>query len=87
MSKLSDVIRKAKNTTCSAIVVAAGSSTRMGEDKLLLDIAGTSVLERCLAALQSSSAVDEIILVTRADRLEELAAAGSGELTALYAGL
>ena len=36
MSKISDFIRKAKNTTCSVVVVAAGSSTRMGEDKILL---------------------------------------------------
>ena len=73
MSRLSDAIRNARHNFCTAVVVAAGSSTRMQQDKLLLEIGGKSVMRRSLETLESSSAVDEIIIVTRADRLEEMA--------------
>lgn len=73
MSKLSDVIRKARNTTCSAIVLAAGSSTRMGEDKLSMKLGTMSVLARTLRAIEACECVSEIVVVTRFDRLEEVA--------------
>lgn len=73
MSRISDAIRNIRHNFCTVVVVAAGSSTRMGEDKLLLEVDGKSVMARSLEALEASSAVDEIILVTRADRLEEMA--------------
>lgn len=47
----------------SAIIVAAGSSRRMGFDKLLAPLAGTPVLLRTLRAFENCSAVDEIIVV------------------------
>lgn len=71
MTKLSDFIRKAKNTSCSVVVVAAGSSVRMGEDKLYMDLCGKPVLAHTLLALNGCSFVKEIILVTRADTLEK----------------
>ena len=73
MSKISNMIRKAKNTTCSVVVVAAGSSPRMGEDKLFMDLEGKPVLAWTLQALDSCPFVDEIVLVTREDRLEKAA--------------
>lgn len=73
MSRLSDAVRNIRHNYCTAVVVAAGSSTRMGEDKLLLEVDGKSVIARSLEALNSSSAVDEIIIVTRPERLEEMA--------------
>jgi len=73
MSRVSDAIRNIRHNFCTAVVVAAGSSTRMGEDKLLLQVDGMSVIARSLLALEESTAVDEIILVTREDRLEEMA--------------
>ena len=51
MSRFSDFLRRAKNTSCSVVVVAAGASTRMGEDKLFMDLAGKPVLARTLTAL------------------------------------
>lgn len=61
--------KKKKNgmPVCSAVVVAAGSSTRMGMDKLLLPLGGVPVIVHTLKAVQSASSVDEIILVTRED--------------------
>jgi len=48
----------------SAIIVAAGSSRRMGFNKLLAPLAGKPVLSRTLAAFQACEAVAEIIVVT-----------------------
>ena len=90
MSRFSDAIRNIRHNFCSVIVVAAGSSTRMGEDKLLLQVGGKSVMEHCLNSLNSSDAVDEIIIVTRAERLEEMAllaqSAGIDKLSKIVIG-
>lgn len=90
MSRLSDAVRNIRHNYCTAVVVAAGSSTRMGEDKLLLEVDGKSIIARSLEALNSSSSVDEIIVVTRAERLEEMALiaqnAGIDKLTKVVIG-
>lgn len=52
---------------CSAVVVAAGSSTRMGMDKLMLPLDETPVIVYTLRAVQAAPSVGEIILVTRED--------------------
>ena len=51
----------------SAIIVAAGSSRRMGFDKLLAPLAGKPVLLRTLEAFEQCDAVDEIVVVTGGD--------------------
>jgi len=73
LEKISSFIRKAKNTTCSVVVLAAGSSERMGEDKLFMDLEGVPVLARTLLALESCACVEEIVLVTREESLEKAA--------------
>lgn len=73
MSKLSDWIRKKKHSMCSAVVVAAGSSVRMGEDKMKIPLCNIPVLARTLRTLQRSDYVQEIVVVTREDKLEETA--------------
>ena len=73
MSRFSDFLRRAKNTSCSVVVVAAGSSVRMGEDKLFMNIAGKPVLARTLAALNGCACVNEIVVVTRLESLEKVA--------------
>ena len=67
--------RKKKKTPgilCSVVVVAAGSSTRMGTDKLMLTLGGIPVIIRTLKAVEAAPSVDEIILVTREDMLVPL---------------
>ena len=60
-----------KRAICTALVPAAGSSSRMGsENKLLMDLNGAPVLARTLAALQVSRRVDEIIVAAREQDLE-----------------
>ena len=73
MSKMADLIRRVKNTTCSVVVLAAGSSTRMGTDKLYLDLNGIPVLARTLLAFEQCDFVDEIVLVTRRENLDKAA--------------
>ena len=51
---------------CSAVVAAAGSSSRMGgENKLLMTLDGIPVLARTLLALDSAMLVDEIVVASR----------------------
>lgn len=55
----------------SAIIVAAGSSRRMGFDKLLEPIAGKPVIAHTIDAFERIKAVSEIIVVVREDKLPE----------------
>ena len=57
---------------CTAILVAAGSSRRMGFDKLAAPLEGVPVLARTLAALMECAEISEIILVTPLERMELL---------------
>lgn len=56
----------------SAILVAAGSSERMGFDKLFALVSGQPVIAHTIAAFENTKCVDEIILVGRAESLGEL---------------
>ncbi len=56
----------------SAIIVAAGSSRRMGFDKLMASLAGAPVLQHTTNAFIQSSDVDEVILVCPQQRFEQL---------------
>lgn len=52
----------------SAVLVAAGSSTRMGFDKLSFDLGGETVLQRSVRAFDQCPQVQEIILVAGRNR-------------------
>ena len=41
---------------CTMVVLAAGSSKRMGRDKLMMEVGGVPVLVRSLQAMQSRQA-------------------------------
>lgn len=85
----------------SAIIVAAGSSRRMGFNKLLAPLAGEPVLRRTLGVFQTCTAIDEIIVVTsealrmeisvwRAeglDKITQVIAGGSERHLSVHAGL
>ena len=55
----------------SAIIVAAGSSRRMGFDKLFAPLAGKPVIWHSLRAFSETKEIDEIIVVAREDRVAE----------------
>ena len=52
----------------SAVLVAAGSSTRMGFDKLSFDLGGETVLHRSIRAFEQDPLVTEIVLVAGKNR-------------------
>lgn len=51
----------------SAVLVAAGSSTRMGFDKLSFDLGGRTVLQQSIAAFDACPLVTELVLVAGAN--------------------
>lgn len=60
----------------TAIIVAGGSSQRMGSDKTFALLAGKPVIVHTIAAFQQTTSVDEIIVVGRADCIGELREVG-----------
>ena len=66
--------RKEETPSCAAVIVAGGSSQRMGTDKLMMNLGELPVLVRTLRAFQASAYVEEIVVVTRTEKLEQVAA-------------
>lgn len=58
--------------SCAAVIVAAGSSQRMGMDKLSVMLDGQPVLVRAANAFEQSPLISETVIVTREDRLAEI---------------
>lgn len=74
----------------SAVIVAAGASSRMGceKSKLLLNILGKTVIRLSLEALNHSEVISEIILVVREQdkKVMETEASGIEKVSAVIAG-
>lgn len=66
----------------SAVIVAAGSSRRMGFDKLLAPLAGVPVLLRTLRAFEECDEVGEIVVVASGD-VERAVESWRGDLAKL----
>lgn len=77
MGSFFDRLRRVQDRTrpfCTAIIPAAGSSSRMGgEDKLMMPLHGAPVLMRTLCAIDRAELVDEIIVATQEERLVAVA--------------
>ncbi len=63
-----------KNSTCCAIIVAGGNSSRMKNmgNKQLLKVGGIPVLIRTIKAFEGASSIGKIIVVANKDYLEEI---------------
>ena len=62
--------RSGGTSRCAAVIVAAGSATRMnGIDKMMADLRGEPVLLRTLRTFNACGRIDEIVVVTREDLL------------------
>lgn len=87
---------------CSAILLAAGSSRRLGFDKILTPLGGRPAFRYAFDVLVSCAAVGEIIVVTREDLIErfqqhlgethadvrvQVVAGGKERQDSVYAGL
>ncbi len=77
MGKILDKIRRVRDRSrpfCSVIIPAAGCSERMnGGNKLFMDLCGAPVLMRTLCIVDQVERVDEIVVATREDTLEQVA--------------
>ena len=61
-----------QHSVADAVIVAAGSSRRMGgADKLGMTIGGRPILQRTTEALAAAPEVDRLIVVTAAERVED----------------
>ena len=68
-------LKKKVHPFCTAIVPAAGKSSRMGgEDKMFAPLCGVPVLARTLTVLDQAVLVDEIVVAAQREKLEEGAA-------------
>ena len=56
----------------TAIIVAAGSSRRMGFNKLFATMAGKPVIAHTILAFERSTSVTEIIIAAREDQHDEI---------------
>ena len=62
----------------AAIIVAGGSSQRMGFDKLFAVIAGGSVIAHTIRAFERATSISEIVVVAREQRHDEITEIISG---------
>jgi 2-C-methyl-D-erythritol 4-phosphate cytidylyltransferase len=79
-----------KRPYTAAIIAAGGSSVRCGSDKLEFLLGGETVLTRVLRVFDSCADIDEIVVVTRPDRVsmlsESVAAQGLNKPCRVVAG-
>ena len=71
ITKVTKVARKALPLKyCSAVIVAAGSASRMGGiDKVMAPLGGEPMIVRTVRTFQNCDAIREIVIVTRQDLL------------------
>lgn len=63
----------AQGAQCSAVVVAGGSSSRMGFDKLLAEVGGVPAIVRCVEVFQRAPSISEVVVVAREGLVPEVA--------------
>ncbi len=74
ISKYTKAARRAlKLRRCGAVIVAAGTASRMGGiDKIMAQIGGEPIICRTVGVFQDCDAISEIVIVTRSDLLESV---------------
>lgn len=80
-----------RNPYCSAVIVAAGSASRMrGIDKIFAELDGEPVIARTMKVFAQNASIREIVVVTREDRIESIGALvkrqGISKVTAIVKG-
>lgn len=90
MSLFDKILKNGAIPKCSAVIVAAGSSVRMGFDKLSAPLGSAPVLLHTLRAFERADSVSEIVVVTRMDKVAEVAELcaknGIGKVSKVVAG-
>ena len=73
MGTLAEKCKTVRLPYAAAVIVAGGSGSRFGGDKLMADLAGMPVLAHTLLAFEAVQAIREIVLVTREESMEAVA--------------
>ena len=81
--KMTDITRPVRKLLplkyCGAVIVAAGTASRMGGiDKVMAELGGEPMILRTVRAFQECDPIREIVIVTRADLVETITALTSG---------
>ena len=91
--KMTDITRPARKLLplkyCGAVIVAAGNASRMGGiDKVMAELGGEPMILRTVRAFQECDPIKEIVIVTREDLLEPIAAltVGMDKVKAVVSG-
>ena len=76
ITKITKPMRKALPLkTCGAVIVAAGSASRMGGiDKVMAQLKGEPMIVRTVREFQNCDAISEIVIVTREDLILPISA-------------
>lgn len=72
MGKLSQMLRGARRPYTAAVIVAGGSGSRFGGNKLAAQLGGLPVLVRTVLAFEQSGSIDEIVVAAHPDRMAEI---------------
>lgn len=90
MGNMSEKWKKRRLPFAAAVIVAGGSGSRFGADKLMADLGGMPVLARTLLAFERSEVIGAIVTAARADAVEDVKALGRhygiSKLTAVVPG-
>ena len=90
ISKLTKPARKVLPLKkCGAVIVAAGSASRMGGiDKVMAELGGEPMIKRTVRTFQDSDVISEIVIVTRPDLIVPIMGlcAGFEKVKAVVAG-
>ena len=72
MGTLANKIKSARCPAVSAVIVAGGSGTRFGGDKLMAALGDMPVLARTLLAFERAPLVSEIVIATRPETVTDV---------------
>ena len=73
LRKAQQVKNKLLHPSCAAVIVAAGTASRMGGvDKILADLGGLPVLSRTLRVFDDHEMIDTIIVVAREEQMPKI---------------
>ncbi len=90
MGEMAEKLKLVRLPYAAAVIVAGGSGSRFGGDKLMADLGGMPVLARTLLAFERAEAVRAIVVAARADAVEQVQDLGRqfgiSKLTAVTAG-
>jgi len=91
--KITDITKKVRKILplkyCGAVIVAAGSASRMGGiDKVMAELKGEPMIARTVRTFQDCDAISEIVIVTREDLILPISGLckGMGKVKAVVAG-